>query len=295
MATTPSAPKSPIQQSSAPPLDAGLVCQWQDCMRTFPDHTALGTHLSEDHVGWKKGEYCCEWTRCSRQGIKCHNRFALMMHLRIHTGEKPFECVHPGCNQTFGRMDALMRHRKTEHGEEISTDVKGKSPANPARQVQRPSMKKKPKAPRADDHHADMKIKRRRLQESGQSLDVSDDSNDSLDEADLHPEHFPARADRYSTSAHRSSAPANGSSSINKYKLAKAKLQYILRENEMLNDEYAAAQKKLKRLRTERRVLLEALMAAEGDQGDDDEDDSPVKKRQERMEEDLQSVEESTT
>lgn len=44
------------------------------------------------------------------------------------------------------------------------------------------------------------------------------------------------------------------------YKLAKAQLNYILRENEMLVDEWTSTEKKLKRLRTERRVLLDALV-----------------------------------
>ncbi|KAL0074153.1 C2H2-type zinc finger transcription factor [Phycomyces blakesleeanus] len=48
-----------------------------------------------------------------------------------------------------------------------------------------------------------------------------------------------------------------------KYKLAKAKLQCILRENELLGDEWTAVKRKLRRLRTERRVLLDALMAGE--------------------------------
>jgi superoxide dismutase len=44
------------------------------------------------------------------------------------------------------------------------------------------------------------------------------------------------------------------------YKIAKQKLKYILRENEMLCDEWTTTEKKLKRLRTERRVLLDALV-----------------------------------
>ncbi|KAI9336242.1 hypothetical protein BD770DRAFT_401759 [Pilaira anomala] len=47
---------------------------------------------------------------------------------------------------------------------------------------------------------------------------------------------------------------------IEQYKLAKAQLNYILRENEMLCDEWASTEKKLKRLKTERRVLLDALV-----------------------------------
>ncbi|GAA5801275.1 hypothetical protein HPULCUR_006721 [Helicostylum pulchrum] len=47
---------------------------------------------------------------------------------------------------------------------------------------------------------------------------------------------------------------------MEQYKLAKAQLNYILRENEMLCDEWALTEKKLKRLKTERRVLLDALV-----------------------------------
>lgn len=50
-----------------------------------------------------------------------------------------------------------------------------------------------------------------------------------------------------------------------RYKVVKTKLSHILRENEMLNEEYLQATKKLKRLRTERRVLLDVLVAAEKD------------------------------
>ena len=45
-----------------------------------------------------------------------------------------------------------------------------------------------------------------------------------------------------------------------RYKLAKAQFQYISRENEMLCDEWASTEKVLKKLKTERKVLLDALV-----------------------------------
>lgn len=81
----------------------------------------------------------------------------------------------------------------------------------------------------------------------------------------------------------RPSTPEHEPVTMEKYKLAKAKLRYILRENEMLTDEWQSTQKKLKRLQTERKVLLEALMEASGnsqglspDEGVSDDDEEMV-------------------
>jgi hypothetical protein len=50
---------------------------------------------------------------------------------------------------------------------------------------------------------------------------------------------------------------------VQRYKVVKTKLNHILRENTALNEEYMEATKRLKRLRTERRVLLDVLAEAE--------------------------------
>ncbi|CEP12903.1 hypothetical protein [Parasitella parasitica] len=55
--------------------------------------------------------------------------------------------------------------------------------------------------------------------------------------------------------------PAEKEMSISsRCKLAKAQLQYVTRENEMLCDEWASTEKILKKLKTERKVLLDALV-----------------------------------
>lgn len=50
---------------------------------------------------------------------------ALIEHERIHTGEKPLQCLH--CNQTFRDKFGLGRHVKTKHTKEISCDQCGKA------------------------------------------------------------------------------------------------------------------------------------------------------------------------
>ncbi|XP_068164330.1 early growth response protein 1-like [Antennarius striatus] len=64
---------------------------------------------------------------CSVQG--CERRFSrsdeLNRHVRIHTGQKPFQCVI--CSRSFSRSDHLTTHTRTHTGEKpFSCDVCGK-------------------------------------------------------------------------------------------------------------------------------------------------------------------------
>ncbi|KAJ3367957.1 hypothetical protein GGF31_006913 [Allomyces arbusculus] len=107
--------------ASMPPaparVGADFICQWRGCGLKFDDMAPLVQHLLDSHIGYKKGEYMCEWAGCTRKGMSQASRFSLIVHMRGHTGEKPFDCPIPECDRSFPRSDALSKHIKVHHAE----------------------------------------------------------------------------------------------------------------------------------------------------------------------------------
>lgn len=66
--------------------DEFTTCKWSQCNNRFEHLDLLVAHLSDAHVGRKKSSYICEWASCSRKGVALVSRFALLTHLRAHTG-----------------------------------------------------------------------------------------------------------------------------------------------------------------------------------------------------------------
>jgi len=141
---------------SALPEDSVYDCEWSDCSNTFRSLENLCKHLQEAHLSATQSPFHCLWRSCERHpsaslAVSCHTmrtsacaanedmvkctfkpfpkRNKLVMHVRTHTGERPFICEE--CGRGFARADGLASHRKrhehiaTARGPETSGPLRG--------------------------------------------------------------------------------------------------------------------------------------------------------------------------
>jgi hypothetical protein len=84
-------PKSNVFINQEP--DEQLICFWKDCNQEFNSQATLVLHIEKTHVCSTKGdEYTCLWTECPRQYRSFNARYKLLIHMRVHSGEKPNKC-----------------------------------------------------------------------------------------------------------------------------------------------------------------------------------------------------------
>uniref|UniRef100_A0A5K4FA67 Zinc finger protein GLIS1 n=1 Tax=Schistosoma mansoni TaxID=6183 RepID=A0A5K4FA67_SCHMA len=96
-----------------------LTCQWKSCRLTFTDHKSFVNHIESSHVSShiSNKEYCCYWEGCRRQLKPFNARYKLIVHLRIHSGDRPNKCTYPGCFKAFSRLENLKIHIRSHTGE----------------------------------------------------------------------------------------------------------------------------------------------------------------------------------
>lgn len=96
-ADVPASPMKPktMQKILQEPDDSEqqLFCFWKDCNKEFNSQATLVSHIEKTHVCSAKGdEYTCLWTECPRQYRSFNARYKLLIHMRVHSGEKPNKC-----------------------------------------------------------------------------------------------------------------------------------------------------------------------------------------------------------
>ncbi|KAG6976102.1 hypothetical protein JG688_00001703, partial [Phytophthora aleatoria] len=75
-----------------------------------PDPASPAPSSVSSKEKWQQKRHMCNTPDC---GKSFDSKWALIRHIRVHTGEKPFPCTYPSCDKSFAEKSAMTRHLQT--------------------------------------------------------------------------------------------------------------------------------------------------------------------------------------
>ncbi|GAA5912107.1 C2H2-type zinc finger protein [Sporobolomyces salmoneus] len=213
-------------------------------VHAFPEENPLQNNVSQKRAA---ASYICDWQGCPRRGKSQGSKFALVAHLRSHTGEKPFTCPRAECDKSFTRTDALQKHMRIQHQDKIITG-------------RRPPSKKSKGGKRGE------RLNSEDSQFDDDAPPGGDDPSSTLPGEDdpNHPSNVTSREESLAFHRH-----PELSQEFVSYVVSKAKYAHLIKEHEELGHELEAVQTREDELRMECEELLKGILRKEVGEGED--------------------------
>eukprot|EP00347_Sterkiella_histriomuscorum_P015524 403356706 len=97
------------QSSKKSNSNSRYFCTFEDCSRSFARSARLEQHFRTIHL--KEGLHICPFKSCGKSFAEKGN---LKVHVRVHTGDKPFQCEV--CRKTFRTIGNFKDHERRHSG-----------------------------------------------------------------------------------------------------------------------------------------------------------------------------------